>query len=69
MSTMHAYDVRLEKGRGRMTMRFAALDKAEAEAQASHFYPDWHVVGCKRSQYAVGRSHREARRQFVAGRS
>jgi hypothetical protein len=69
MSRMIAYDVRLERRRARVTVRVAAVDAAEARAQALFYArPGWEVVACRRSQYAFGQVHREARRDWLIHR-
>ena len=66
----HDYNVRIERGRGRLTVRVLAVDAAEARAQAEWQYADagWAVVSVGRSPYACDLSHRQARREFLAAR-
>jgi hypothetical protein len=64
-----AYDVRVGvRQGGRATLRVAAVNAAEARAQIAWQGYD-EIISVGRSQYAIGRSHRETRREFVKAAS
>jgi hypothetical protein len=66
VSQLHAYDVRVQEGRGRTTVRVLALDAPEAREQALHGRPEGaSVFACRRSDHALGLSARLARRHFL----
>lgn len=66
MDRIRLYDVRVQEGRGRRTVRIAALDPAEARAQAlARSAEGAEVFSCRRSQYAVTAAQRAARREYL----
>ena len=69
MSQLHAYDVRVQEGRGRITVHVLALDASEARGQALHGRSeDAEAVACRRSDYRLGLGAREARRRYLQER-
>lgn len=63
---LHAYDVRLERNRGRQTIQVAALTNDEAQRIAAHHYPGWEILHATRSKYAIGIAARRRRREALA---
>ena len=80
MSKLHLYEVRLERyrpsasgqwgatARARRTVQVLSPSAPEAREQALHGRTGESVVACRRSQYAPGLAHREARRRYLQER-